>query len=174
MADGPTAEVALGARVPPATLRRGVAEFLALGGGAGLAPRAPGTVGTLPAIPLLLLLPTSPAAHLLVVALLFAVGVWCCGRCARDLGVHDHGAIVWDEIVGYLLAMVAVPRALVPVLLGLVLFRLFDVWKPWPIGPIDRRVHGGLGIMLDDVLAALYAAAALQLLLRAVPALATL
>lgn len=148
-------------------LLRSPASFLALGAGAGLAPKAPGTFGTLPAIPLLLVMPAGISAYLLVVALLFAVGVWCCGRCARELGVHDHGAIVWDEIVGYLIAMAAVPRTFGFVVLGFALFRLFDVWKPWPVGPIDRRVHGGFGIMLDDALAALFVVAILQLLLGA-------
>ena len=154
-----------------ADLTRDAASFLALGGGAGLAPRAPGTLGTLVGIPLLFLLPASPWLHLVLVGVLFGVGVWCCGRCAESLGVHDHGGIVWDEIVGYLLVMVAVPRTIVPVVLGFVLFRLFDVWKPWPIGDIDRRVHGGLGIMLDDVLAAVYAALALHLVLALFPGL---
>ena len=152
-------------------LTRSPASFLALGAGAGLSPRAPGTVGTLAAVPLLFLMPTSPWLHLVLVAALFVVGIWCCARCAEELGVHDHGGIVWDEIVGYLLAMVAVPRSLTFVVLGFLLFRLFDVWKPWPIGPVDRRVGGGLGIMLDDVLAAVYTAIALQLVIVMVPAL---
>ena len=85
--------------------------------------------------------------------------------------MHDHGGIVWDEIVGYLLAMVAVPRSFAFVVLGFLLFRLFDVWKPWPIGAVDRRVGGGLGIMLDDVLAAVYTAIALQAILALAPGL---
>mgnify|MGYP000170553408 CR=1 FL=1 len=146
-------------------LFRSPASFLALGAGSGLAPKAPGTFGTLAAIPLACLMPADPLAQIAIVALLFAIGVWCCGRCAEELGVHDHGAIVWDEIVGYLLAMVAVPRTLGFVVLGFALFRLFDILKPWPVGAIDRRVHGGLGIMLDDVVAALFVVAILQLLL---------
>ena len=157
-------------RVGRAALFGSPASFLALGAGAGLAPRAPGTFGTLAGVPLLLLLPADPRAQLLLVALLFAVGVWCCGRCARALGVHDHGAIVWDEIVGFLLVMVAIPLTPASVVLGVLAFRLFDVWKPWPIGTIDRRVHGGFGIMLDDVLAAVYATIALRLVLGALPA----
>ena len=154
-----------------ADLTRGPASFLALGGGAGLSPRAPGTVGTLVGIPLLFLMPASPLLHLALVAVLFGVGVWCCGRCAAALGVHDHGGIVWDEIVGYLLVMVAVPRTAALVVLGFLLFRLFDVWKPWPIATVDRQVDGGLGIMLDDVFAALYAAVALHVVLALFPGL---
>jgi phosphatidylglycerophosphatase A len=85
-----------------------------------------------------------------------------CGRTSRDLGVHDHGGIVWDEFVGYWITMIAVPVDWVWALAGFILFRLFDILKPWPIGPVDKRVHGGLGIMLDDVLAGVMAAAVLH------------
>jgi len=137
--------------------------FIALGAGLGLSPKAPGTVGTLLAIPLLFLMPQSVLAYLLVVAVLFAFGVWCCDVCARELGVHDHPGIVWDEVVGYLLVMVAVPRTLVFVVAGFILFRIFDILKPWPIRWVDNRIHGGIGIMLDDVLAAVFAGLVLQL-----------
>jgi len=153
-------------RIEPAALTRSFANFLALGAGSGLAPRAPGTVGTLAAVPLLLLMPTHPLLHLFVVAVLFGIGVWCCGACAEDLGVHDHGGIVWDEIVGYLLVMTAIPHTAGFIVLGFLLFRLFDIVKPWPISWVDQRVHGGLGIMLDDVLAAVPALVILQLLLQ--------
>lgn len=137
--------------------------FFALGAGLGLSPKAPGTVGTLLAIPLLFLMPQSVLAYLLVVAVLFAFGVWCCDVCARELGVHDHPGIVWDEVVGYLLVMVAVPRTLMFVVAGFILFRIFDILKPWPIRWVDKRIHGGIGIMLDDVLAAVFAGLMLQL-----------
>ena len=153
-------------RVGVGALLRSPASFLALGAGAGLSPVAPGTFGTLAAIPLALLMPASVPAQLAVVALLFALGVWCCGRCAAELGVHDHGGIVWDEIVGYLLTMVAVPRSVGWLVLGFLLFRLFDITKPWPVGAIDRRVGGGFGIMLDDVVAALFAVAVMQIAVR--------
>lgn len=146
-------------------LLRSPASFLALGFGSGLAPVAPGTFGTLAAVPLWFLMPSAIVPYLLVTALLFGVGIWCCGACARELGVHDHGAIVWDEFIGYFLTMLAVPQELLWALVGFVLFRLFDVWKPWPIRTIDRKVDGGLGIMLDDVLAAVYAGIVLQALL---------
>lgn len=153
---------------PPLTtaqLLRTPANFIALGAGTGLAPRAPGTVGTLLGIPLLWLMPAHPLGYLVVLAGLFAVGVVVCAACARDLGVHDHGGIVWDEVVGYLATMFLVPREALWIIAGFVVFRLFDILKPWPIGWVDRRVHGGLGIMLDDVLAAVFAAVVLQLAL---------
>jgi len=138
-------------------------HFLALGFGSGLAPKAPGTAGTLAAIPLYLLLSGLPLwAYLVITAVVTIVGIWICDRAARDFGVHDHPAIVWDEIAGYLITMIAAPAGLVWVLLGFVLFRIFDVIKPWPISILDRRVGGGFGIMVDDVLAGLFALIVLQ------------
>jgi len=143
----------------------GTANFIALGGGLGLAPKAPGTFGTLLGIPLLFLMPTNLAAYLLVVVLLFALGVWSCDACARNLGVHDHPGIVWDEVVGYLITMIAVPKTFLWVVAGFIVFRFFDILKPWPIGWVDKHVHGGLGIMLDDVLAAFFSLIAIQAVL---------
>jgi phosphatidylglycerophosphatase A len=140
-------------------------QCLALGFGSGLAPRAPGTFGTLAAVPIYLLLaPLSLPLYLLVVTVLFGLGVWACDYTATRLGVHDHPAIVWDEVVGFLVTMAAAPRGAVWVLVGFLLFRLFDVIKPWPIGLLDRRVSGGFGIMLDDLVAGLLALGVLQLL----------
>ncbi len=141
-------------------------NFLALGAGSGLSPVAPGTVGTVAAIPLLLVMPESLPIYLLLLVILFVVGVFLCSVCAKNLGVHDHPAIVWDEWVGFLLTMVAIPHTFKFVLLGFIIFRLFDVLKPWPISWVDKRVHGGFGIMLDDVLAGLAAAIVMQILLR--------
>ncbi|HED38820.1 MAG TPA: phosphatidylglycerophosphatase A [Chromatiales bacterium] len=133
-------------------------NFVALGFGAGLSKYAPGTVGTLVAVPLYLLLePLSLLAYVVISVALTLVGIWLCDRSARTLGVHDHPGIVWDEIAGYLLTMIAAPSGWQWVVLGFILFRLFDIWKPWPIKAIDRKVDGGLGIMLDDVVAALFA-----------------
>lgn len=153
------------ATITSAELFAGPANFLALGGGLGLAPRAPGTFGTLLGIPLLLLMPHSMSAYLAVLLLLAIIGVWCCHQCALGLGVHDHPGIVWDEVVGYLVTMIAMPRSLVWIVIGFAVFRFFDILKPWPISWIDRRVHGGLGIMLDDILAAVFALAVMQGLL---------
>lgn len=154
------------ATINPSALLAGPANFLALGGGLGLAPRAPGTFGTLLGIPLLFLMPHSLAGYLVVLAVLSVIGVWCCHQCARDLGVHDHPGIVWDEVVGYLITMIAVPRSALWIVVGFAVFRFFDILKPWPISWIDRRVHGGLGIMLDDMLAALFSLAVMHVLLR--------
>ena len=142
-----------------------VVHLLAFGFGAGCSPRAPGTMGTLLAVGLYLPLSHLPvAAYLAVVALVSLAGIWLCGRAARDLGVHDHPGIVWDEIAGYLLTMMVAPPGFAWIVVGFLLFRLFDIWKPWPIGWLDRRVGGGLGIMLDDLVAGVFAALVLQLL----------
>lgn len=143
----------------------GTANFIALGGGLGLAPKAPGTFGTLLGIPLLFLMPTNLVAYLVVLVVLFALGVWCCDACAKNLGVHDHPGIVWDEVVGYLITMIAVPKTLLWVVVGFILFRFFDILKPWPISWIDKHVEGGMGIMLDDVLAAVFALIVIQIAL---------
>lgn len=138
-------------------------DFLALGFGSGLVPRAPGTAGTVAAIPVYLLasslkLPT----YLLLVTAMFLAGIAICAHTARRLGVHDHPGIVWDEIVGYLVTMAMAPAGWLWIVIGFVLFRLFDIVKPWPIRWLDKHVHGGFGIMLDDLLAGLFAAILLQ------------
>jgi phosphatidylglycerophosphatase A len=140
-------------------------HLLAFGLGSGLAPKAPGTFGTLAALPFLWPLSLlSLPGYLAVVMLAFLVGVYLCERAARDLGVHDHPGIVWDEFVGLFVTLTAVPLSWQSLLLGFGLFRLFDILKPWPIGWLDRRVGGGLGIMLDDLLAGGYAWTVLLLL----------
>lgn len=139
------------------------ANFFSFGFGSGLAPIAPGTFGTLAAIPFYLLLqylPVTVYASVLVAA--FLVGVYLCGATAKQLNCHDHPAIVWDEFVGYWLTMLCAPKHWLWVVLGFVFFRLFDIVKPWPIRWFDQHVHGGLGIMLDDVVAAVFALLALQ------------
>jgi phosphatidylglycerophosphatase A len=135
------------------------AHFIALGFGSGLAPKAPGTFGTLAAFPLYwaLALVFPPLAIAYLAIPLFFVGVWACGVTGRDLGVQDHGAMVWDEIVAFL-PLLAVSSADVRLqLVAFALFRLFDIWKPFPIRELERRVTGGMGVMLDDVFAAFYA-----------------
>lgn len=140
-------------------------HFLAFGFGSGLSPFAPGTAGTLAAIPLYLLLVQLPLwGYLLALLAVSLVGIWICGESARRLGVHDYGGIVWDEFAGFLLTMLAAPTGWVWIVAGFFLFRLFDVWKPWPVRVADRDIPGGLGIMLDDILAGIYAFLALQLL----------
>ena len=140
-----------------------VAHMLAFGLGAGCSPKAPGTMGTLLAVAIYL--PLSGLSLPLYAAVLVAVvvlGIWLCDKTARDLGVHDHPGIVWDEIAGYLLTMLGAPAGWQWIVGGFLLFRLFDIWKPWPIGWLDRRVGGGLGIMLDDLVAGGFAALCLQ------------
>lgn len=140
-------------------------RLIAFGFGSGLSPFAPGTVGTVVGVAFYWAmrdLATIP--YLAVVAAMFAVGVWLCGTVASRLGVHDHPGIVWDEIVGYLVTMCCAPNGVLWIGAGFVLFRLFDIWKPFPIRWLDRRVPGGLGVMVDDVLAGIYAAGCLALL----------
>lgn len=133
--------------------------FLAFGFGSGLARKAPGTAGTLAAIPLYYLLMQfdSLLLYSIFTVLTLLAGIWICDLAAQRLGEHDYGGIVWDEIVGYLITLWLVPFSWTNVLLGFVLFRLFDIAKPWPIKWADRQVSGGLGIMLDDVLAGIFA-----------------
>ncbi len=139
---------------------------LAFGFGSGLAPVAPGTLGTVVAIPIYCVLAflLNAKAYLILTIIAFLAGIFICGKVSRDLGVHDHSGIVWDEVVGYLLTMFLVPLHWVWILIGFALFRLFDIWKPYPIKWVDKRVQGGLGIMLDDVLAAVPAFFILQIL----------
>jgi phosphatidylglycerophosphatase A len=143
------------------------AGWLACGFGSGLAPVAQGTFGSLAAIlPWLLLRHGSLSINLLVIAIGFVIGVWACEVAGRALGVDDHRSLVWDEFVGQWIALL--PALLAPwwaVVLGFALFRLFDVWKPWPIRYLDRHLKGGLGVMLDDVIAGIFAAVVLKLLL---------
>ena len=135
------------------------AHFIALGFGAGLAPKAPGTFGTLVAFPLyyLLALALPPLAIAFAAIPLFFLGWWACDVTGRNIGVADHPAMVWDEIVAFL-PLAAVSSASIALqALAFGLFRLFDIWKPYPIRELDRNVKGGLGVMLDDVVAAFYA-----------------
>jgi len=130
----------------------------AFGFGTGLAPFAPGTWGSLPGILLWYLVPQDLPVQIAVAVVTFLAGIWICGESARRIGVHDHGGIVWDEIVGMYLTLLVVPVEPAWIVAAFVAFRVMDIWKPWPIRDLDHRLHGGLGIMLDDVLAAVYAA----------------
>lgn len=156
---------------PPARLILTTPEHLiAFGFGSGLAPVAPGTFGTLVGIPFYFALSWLPwQAYAIAVALLFVFGCWVCGTSARLLQVHDYPGFVFDEIVGFLIACAAFLPTLggpvwhpaVQILAAFVLFRVFDIAKPWPIRVIDRHVHGGFGIMFDDAVAGVFAGAAL-------------
>ncbi|HHF7344860.1 TPA: phosphatidylglycerophosphatase A [Legionella feeleii] len=139
--------------------------FIAFGFGSGLMPVAPGTWGTLAAIPVYLLLAGQPLIiYLLMTILAFLLGVWVSDKVSQEMGVHDYSGIVWDEVVGYLLTMTMAPVGWGWMIIGFFLFRIFDIWKPQPIRSIDKQVHGGIGIMLDDVLAAIPAWLLMQLL----------
>ena len=160
---------------PPTQLILTTPEHLiAYGFGAGLAPWAPGTFGTVVGLPLWFLmswLTTSPLHYLLVCGVLFIFGCWVCGESARLLGLHDAPGIVFDEIVGFVIT--CFPLLFLPahaprwpwLIAAFLLFRLFDILKPWPIRWLDQRVKGGFGIMIDDVLAAVFAALCLFFLL---------
>ncbi|MFK7793728.1 MAG: phosphatidylglycerophosphatase A [Gammaproteobacteria bacterium] len=140
-------------------------HLIAFGFGSGLAPKAPGTFGTLVAIPLYLLLePLSLINFLLVVTLLSLFSFYIAGKSAEILGIHDHGGIVIDEICGYLITMTLAPAGWQWIIIGFVLFRIFDIWKPWPINYLDKKVSGGVGIVLDDLMAGIYALLSLELI----------
>ncbi|WP_319782001.1 phosphatidylglycerophosphatase A [Oceanisphaera sp. IT1-181] len=142
-------------------------HFLALGFGSGLSPIMPGTMGTIAAIPLYLLIQGLAAPwYIAILVVGFIAGIWICNAATEAIGQPDHGAIVWDEVIGFGITMFAAPAGAVWILIGFVLFRFFDILKPWPIRWFDRRIHGGFGIMLDDVIAGLFALGCLQLLAK--------
>ncbi|MGL4206585.1 MAG: phosphatidylglycerophosphatase A family protein [Aeromonadaceae bacterium] len=140
-------------------------HWMAVGFGSGLSPWAPGTMGTLAAIPLYCLVMGWPLwAYGILLLVGCVAGVWICQAATDALGVDDHGGIVWDEIMGFGITMLAAPSGWLWILIGFLLFRLFDIIKPWPIRWFDRHLGGGLGIMLDDVVAGIFAWLSLQLL----------
>lgn len=140
--------------------------LLAFGFGSGLAKKMPGTIGTLAAIPIYIaIIHTNIWLYSLLTIGATVAGVWICEDAAKKLGEHDFGGIVWDEIAGLLITLWFVPFSWFALLLGFVLFRVFDIIKPWPIKWVDQKVSGGFGIMLDDVLAGLLAAGVLQFIL---------
>ena len=143
---------------------RNPVHLLAFGLGSGCAPKAPGTFGTLAAIPFwwLLLQDVPLIPYLCVLIAGFAFGVYLCEQTSKDLGVHDHGGIVWDEWIGLWITYLALPAGIEWVVIGFILFRFFDILKPWPIKWLDEKVHGGFGIMIDDVLAGIFALACVQ------------
>jgi len=147
----------------PAKMLLNPAHFFALGFGSGLTPKLPGTAGTLVGVLLFILMPvTSWMTYLVIVVCGFLFGIFCCEYTAKSLNVHDHPSIVWDEIVGYLITMFMVPKDWLWILIGFILFRVFDILKPWPISVIDSHVNGGFGIMFDDVVAAFFSLAIIQ------------
>ena len=139
-------------------------HVLAFGFGTGLAPLAPGTAGSLTGVLIAwLVLNVGFLAQIGLAVALVAAGVWICGESARRLGIHDHGGIVWDELTAMYIVLIFSPKSLLAWILAFGLFRVFDIAKPWPIRDLDHRLKGGAGIMLDDLVAALYAALSLAL-----------
>ena len=139
--------------------------FLAFGFGSGLMRKAPGTWGTVAAIPVFLLLQNTPVwLYLITTILFFILGIYVCEVVSKELGVHDYKGIVWDEVVGYLITMFMAPSGLIWILVGFGLFRFFDILKPEPIKSCDKKVYGGMGVMLDDVIAGIMAFIVLQIL----------
>ena len=151
---------------PAPDLLRNPVQFLAFGFGSGLSPWAPGTAGTLVAVPLYLLISSwSLLQYTGFIVLTALLGVWICGVASRQLKVHDHPGIVWDEFVGFWITMWAVPADWVWIVAGFLVFRVFDIVKPWPVSVLDRKVGGGFGIMIDDVLAGVMACLTLHIAL---------
>lgn len=141
-------------------------QFLAFGFGSGLAPKAPGTFGTLAAVPIYWFIADwSLLEYSALIVVTAVLGIWICGAASRQLNVHDHPGIVWDEFVGYWITMWAVPVDWVWILAGFVVFRVFDIAKPWPINVLDKKVAGGFGIMIDDILAGIMACITLHIAL---------
>ena len=148
-----------------ARLLRDPVHLVALGFGTGLSPWAPGTAGTALALPLAWLMFDWPLLWRAAVAAVAAVaGIWICGRSAQRLGIHDHPGIVFDEIAAMLLLALAIPPTPAWLLLAFIFFRFFDIAKPWPIRDLDHRLKGGFGIILDDLMAAVYAAVCLTVI----------
>lgn len=151
------------ARLNPRQVLGDPVLLLAFGFGSGLSPKAPGTAGSLLALMAMPLLASlSGVVYLVFLTGVVGAGIWICGRAADKLGVHDHPGIVWDEFAGLWLALLFCPPQWVWWLVGFALFRFFDIVKPWPIHQLDRRCPGGLGIMVDDLFAGVFAGAVLH------------
>ena len=154
----------------PVSYLKNPLHFLALGFGSGLLPKAPGTYGTVAAIPVFLLLTNLDFLYYISATIAITlIGIYLCSYTSKALGVHDHSGIVIDEIAGYLITMIAVPFDWLWIIVGFVLFRVFDILKPWPISYLDKYVKGGFGIMVDDVLAGLFALGLLHLIIYLTP-----
>ncbi|MEH6452273.1 MAG: phosphatidylglycerophosphatase A [Psychromonas sp.] len=141
-------------------------HLAAVGFGSGLANKAPGTFGTIAAVPLYYLMSfLSVETYIAILVVSSILGVWICHVTSRDMGVHDHKAIVWDEFVGYWITMLMVPFSIQWAIVGFILFRFFDILKPYPISWLDKKVHGGFGIMIDDIVAGVFAGVVLHTLI---------
>lgn len=151
----------------PRTLWTNPVHFIACAFGIGALPFMPGTWATLAAVPVCLALAQLPLwGYLLVTGAMILLGIFVCGKTNRDFGTEDHPACAWDEFASFPIVMIGIPLTGYFLALGVILFRILDIWKPWPIRWVDRHIHGGFGVMLDDVLAALASLAILHLILR--------
>jgi phosphatidylglycerophosphatase A len=152
-------------RINPIDIWKSPAHFVSFGFGSGLSPIMPGTMGSIAAIPIILLMHylLTPAHYAVVTAMATLVGIWLCGHTAKALGTHDHGAIVWDEIAGMMVCCFLLPSFPAAILVAFIAFRIFDILKPYPISWLDKNIHGGLGIMIDDIAAGFFAWAVVQL-----------
>jgi phosphatidylglycerophosphatase A len=150
--------------IPEAVWQRPL-YFVAFGFGSGTIPIAPGTFGTLMAIPFYLLFQPLPLPfYVLFTLLFFAVSAWICERVSRDTHTHDHPGMCIDEFAGFFVTMIHAPTGLPWIIVGFLLFRLFDIWKPWPIRELDEKVHGGIGMVLDDIVAGVFAMVLIQII----------
>jgi len=139
---------------------------LAFGFGSGLSPKAPGTFGTLASIPFYALLSSLSINFYIIACIVISiVGIFICDYTAKKLKIHDHPGIVWDEFAGFFITMIGVSFSWINVLIGFVLFRIFDILKPWPINWLDKKVSGGFGIMIDDIIAGIFAMVCLHTIL---------
>lgn len=139
--------------------------FIAFGFGSGAIPFAPGTFGTLLAIPFYLLLrPLPPSAYIIFVIVFIIFTSWLSDRISREINIHDHPGMCIDEFAGFFVTMICAPSGFIWIILGVILFRLFDIWKPWPIRLLDEKVHGGFGMIIDDVVAGLFAMFIIQII----------
>ncbi len=149
----------------PDSIWKKPSHFIAFGFGSGAIPIAPGTFGTLIAIPFYLAICSLPLVIYIIVVTLITIGsIALCERVSHEINSHDHQGMCLDEIVGYLVTMTGAPHGILWIVAGFILFRVFDIWKPWPINYVDKRVAGGLGMILDDVLAGVYSMICLKLL----------
>jgi len=148
----------------PDSIWKNPIHFVAFGFGSGAIPVAPGTFGTLMAIPFYLALSHTSSLFYLAILLIITWGsIWICNKTSLDLGVHDHQGMCLDEFVGYFVTMFHAPQGWSWILFGFILFRIFDIWKPWPIRLVDEKIHGGFGMILDDILAGVYSCIVIQL-----------
>lgn len=149
----------------PKTVWTNPYHFVAFGFGSGAVPFAPGTFGTLMAIPFYLAMQALPnLLYLILLIVIIAGSMWLCDKVSKETHTHDHSGMCLDEIAGYLVTMFAAPHGFIWILIGFGLFRFFDIVKPWPIDYVDTKVKGGIGMVLDDVLAGIYSLILLQIL----------